>query len=84
MLKFPQIRKGRGGGAGGAQAWGKGPGESWAAWGGLGSFWGGPVAAGGGSWARLGIVLGRPGVVLGPLRAVLVAPTLPFFQKTKI
>ena len=82
MLKFPQIRKGRGGGAGGAQAWGKGPGESWAAWGGLGSFWGGPVAAGGGSWARLGVVLGRPGVVLGPLRAV--APTLPFFQKTKI
>ena len=67
MLKFPQIRKGRGGGAGGAQAWGKGPGESWAAWGGLGSFWGGPVAAGGGSWARLGVVLGRPGVVLGPL-----------------
>ena len=63
MLKFPQIREG--GGTGGAQAWGTGPGESWAAWGGLDSFWGGPVAAGGGSWARLGVVLGRPGAVLG-------------------
>ena len=56
------------GGAGGAQAWGTDPGESWAAWGGLDSFWGGPVAAGGGSWARLGVVLGRPGAVLGPQR----------------